>query len=80
MERTHVDFEYSKDFGVHKKGDKQKLYRPLARQLQEERKVGKIQGDEEHAKVVKENITKAKKAVKPPSNKADKKVSSRATK
>ncbi len=42
--RTHVDFEFSKKFGIHVKGDVKSFYKPFARELQDEEKVGKILG------------------------------------
>jgi hypothetical protein len=71
---SHVNFEFSKRFGENEKGDKKKFYRPFARKLQDDRKVGKIVGDKEHEKAVK------KKAVKPPEDKTNKIVSTRSVK
>ena len=42
--KTHVDFEFSKAFGVHAKGDMLSLNRTFALELQGEKKVGKILG------------------------------------
>ena len=42
--RTHVDFEFSKKFGIYNKGDVKSFYKPFARELQDEKKVGKILG------------------------------------
>lgn len=44
--KTHVDFEFSKKYaGVYVKGDKKSFYRPMARELQDVQKVGKIIGE-----------------------------------
>ena len=42
--KTHVDFEFSKSFGIHTKGDKLSLNRTFALELEGEKKVGKILG------------------------------------
>lgn len=42
--KTHVDFKFSKRFGIHNKGDKLSLNRTFALELEGEKKVGKILG------------------------------------
>lgn len=42
---THVDFEFSRDYGKYKKGDVKKFYKPLALDLQKVEKAGKIIND-----------------------------------
>ena len=42
--KTHVDFEFSKNFAGRVKGDVKSIYKPQARRLQDIRKVGKIIG------------------------------------
>ncbi len=42
--KTHVDFKFSKSFGIHSKGDMLSLNRTFALELQGEKKVGKILG------------------------------------
>ena len=42
MRRNKVDFEFTKDWGTIKKGDKYKMKIARARSLQDVRKVGKI--------------------------------------
>ena len=91
--KTHVDFEFSKAFGIHTKGDKLSLNRTFALELQGEKKVGKILGptltkhELENMEVrdaellqTKKQLAEAEKELKVANNKLDKFVKQRATK
>ncbi len=87
-----VDFKYTKNWGMIKKGTVKSYNRQFARSLQDVRKVGKIIGntkvdeeDNELLEMMKENEALKKendrlKAVKPQADKAEPKAKSRATK
>ena len=43
--KTHVDFQFSKKYSIFVKDDVKSFYRPMARELQDIHKVGKIIGE-----------------------------------
>ena len=61
MRKTHVNFQFDKDFGGFEKGDNKALKKTFALRLQNQRKVGKIKKAEKakaEPKAVKPEATK----------------------